>query len=462
MSNPVVLIINPLNSLLKNQITKSLSTLESISYISIDSSNIDYAQINIRPSLIFILLDKCNGANISISNLLELSQTFPSTPVICFIDIKTQCNHCLDCQQLAWGFFKSPISTQDLQFILSWYIKKVKSVDSKSIEYDLKKYSLPEFFVGESSSAVELKQKIKKIAPLDVTVLLQGETGTGKELSAKLIHSFSNRSEGPFVAVNCGAIPNELFENELFGHKKGAYTHADTTERGLIHSAHTGTLFLDEIESLPTSSQAKLLRFIEEKKYKPLGQTSSISSDVRIIAAANKDLIGLVKQNKFRDDLFYRLSVVNIFISPLRDRESDIPILANFFVNRFSKLYSKEIKGIRPDAMMHLTYYHWPGNIREMENLLKEAVIFSKNNWIEVDILDFLKDRKKKSFTLGSFHIAQKQKNEEFEKNYLKTVLSVFHGNISKASAFAKKDRRGFYRLIKKYNIKLSIYRSKK
>ena len=460
MNNSKILIVNPLNSPLKDQITKLLSTFESISFISIDSSIINYKQINICPTLIFVLLDKCNGENIHISNLLELSQVFPSIPIICFVDIKPQCKHCLNCRQIAWSFFKTPISAQDLQFVIAWYITNDETMDSETVALDLKRYSLPEFFIGESSSILELKQKILRVAPFDVTVLLQGETGTGKELSAKLIHYMSKRSGGPFIAVNCGAIPNELFENELFGHKKGAYTHADTSEKGLIHSAHRGTLFLDEIESLQMQSQIKVLRFIEEKKFKPLGQTSIVSSDVRIIAAGNIDLIDMVEQGRFREDLFYRLSAVNIPLSPLRERKDDIPLLCEYFVERFSRLYSKKIIGIKPDAKMYLAHYSWPGNVRQLENILQEAVIFSTNNWIEINDIAFAKNSKNHNSPIESFHEAKKKNNDEFEKQYLKTLLKIFSGNISKASFFAKKDRREFYRLIKKHKIEPNIYRS--
>ena len=453
-----VIILNPHNSLLKNQITESLSKLNSINYISIDSSITDYSQISIRPALILLILDKCHDEKSRISNLGNLAQAFPSTPIISIFGDKTLCKNCLDCRKFAWGFFRTPLSSQDIEFIVSWYIDDKKNTD-ESVEFDLKKYSLPEIFIGGSPPVEKLKQRIIKVAPLNVTVLLQGDTGTGKELSAKLIHYLSKRSAGPFVAVNCGAIPPELFENELFGHNKGAYTHAETSEKGLIQSAHTGTLFLDEVESLPLSSQVKLLRFIEEKKYKPLGQSSFISSDVRIIAATNKDLAGLVKKAGFRDDLFYRLTIANIYLPPLRERENDIPILANHFLDRYSKLYSKDIKGFSPNAMMHLIHYPWPGNIREMENLIQETVIFSSNKWIEAADFNFMKEEEN-NFTLDSFQDAQKRNMEKFQKDYLKKLLSVFNGNVSKASRFAKADRRGFYRLIKKYNINPDMYRS--
>jgi transcriptional regulator with PAS, ATPase and Fis domain len=346
MDNPLVLILNPLNLPLKYLIIESINNLETITYKSIDSSECDYNQISPSPSLVLVLLgNHCDGENLEKWKLAELQNAFPLVPIYCVVD--TSSINRLDCHDYAWGIIHTPIKKEDIQFIIHWHIKSATEDSGKSIKRYIKKRSILDLFVGESPAAVNLKNKISSVAPLDITILLQGETGTGKELAAKLIHHLSDRAGEPFIAVNCGAIPNELFENELFGHKKGAFTHADSTERGLIHAAEGGTLFLDEIESMPISSQVKLLRFIEDKQYKPLGQSSTIISDVRIIAAANQELIKLIDKGDFREDLFYRLSVVSIIIPPLRDRKEDIPLLSKHFVDRFSKIFSKDIKGIR-------------------------------------------------------------------------------------------------------------------
>ncbi|MEE9450348.1 MAG: sigma-54 dependent transcriptional regulator [Ignavibacteriaceae bacterium] len=462
MNKPLVLIINPLKSHIENQIVNSIISLEGIDYYLLDGNDFNSYQYGRIPNLVLILLDNCNGTNFPIWKFQDLFNNFPPIPILCVINTRSECKHCLKCKQIAWDFIPTPISASDIQLFIFWHLKNFKKEEAESIELVLKEKSLADLFVGQSVSSLNIKSKILKIAHYDVTVLLQGETGSGKELSAKLIHYLSNRSTGPFIAINCGAIPTELFENELFGHKKGAYTHADTTEKGVVQAANKGTLFFDEIESLPIHSQVKLLRFIEEKKYKPLGQSISVSSDVRIIAAANKDLNNLVKTGEFRDDLFYRLSVVNIEVSPLRNRKEDIPLLARHIVEKFSKLYSKKIIGITPEAVMYLTYYSWPGNIREMENMLQEAVILSSNNWIELDNLNFSKNNGDSGFKLESFQKAKNKNIDEFERKYLKSVLKMFNGNVSKASGFAKKDRREFYRLISKYKIEPNSYRLNK
>ena len=458
MDDPLVLIFNPLNHPLKYLIIESINTLESIKYISIDSNDGDLNQICPCPSLILVLIGNyCDGENLKKWKLPELHEAFPLVPLYCVVD--TSCKHCSNCQDYAWGIIHTPLKKEDIQFIIHWHIKSKREDSTKSIKQYIKEKSILDIFVGESPAAINLKNKISKVASLNITILLQGETGTGKELAAKLIHHLSDRSKEPFIAVNCGAIPNELFENELFGHKRGAYTHANTTEKGLVYAAECGTLFLDEIESLPITSQVKLLRFIEDKKYKPLGQSSTILSDVRIIAAANRDLIKLVERGEFREDLFYRLSVVNIFIPPLRDRKEDIPLLARHFVDRFAKLFSKKVEYIKPEALMYLTYFSWPGNIRQLENLLQEAVILSDSNCIEKDNLNFRKYNDNINNNLHSFEKAKKEINDDFEIRYLESVLKLFNGNVSKASHFAKKDRRDFYRLIKKHKIEPNFFR---
>lgn len=458
MDNPLILIFNPLNHPLKHLIIESINTLESIKYISIDCNDCNLNQICPCPSLILVLIGNyCDGENLEKWKLPELQEAFPLVPLYCVVD--TSCTHCLNCHDYAWGIIHTPLKKEDIQFIIHWHIKIKRKDSTQSIKQYIKKRPTLDLFVGESTAAINLKNKICKVASLNITVLLQGETGTGKELTAKLIHHLSDRAKEPFIAVNCGAIPNELFENELFGHKRGAYTHADTTEKGLVYTAERGTLFLDEIESLPIASQVKLLRFIEDKKYKPLGQSSTILSDVRIIAAANQDLIKLVEKGEFREDLFYRLSVINIFIPPLRDRKEDIPLLARHFVERFAKLFSKKIECIRPEALMYLSYFSWPGNIRQLENLLQEAVALSSSNFIEMDHLNFRKYGENINYTLHSFEKTKKELNDDFEKKYLDRVLELFSGNVSKAAHFAKKDRRDFYRLIKKHQIEPNIYR---
>lgn len=438
-----------------------LDSLPNTEHILTQSIEVDSQYSNINPTLILILLDKCTAISFDLFELEKFRQRYWRAPIISIVESKyCVCKNCLFCRKYSWHFIPANASSQDIELLIRWHSNLNSRSGNKEIEFSLKQRSLIDLFIGDSVSTTETKIKIITIAPQDVTVLIQGETGTGKELCAKLLHYLSKRSRGPFISINCGAIPSPLFENELFGHKKGAYTNADKSENGLIYAANHGTLFLDEIESLPMSSQVKLLRFLEEKKYRPLGQSNLNISDVRIIVASNCNLEDLVKSGKFRSDLFYRVSVVNLSLSPLRERTEDIPLLTQHFVEKFSKLYSKNIKGIQTNAILSLVHYAWPGNVRELENVIQEAIVLCSDSWIGNHNLNY-KKLGSSDFALKTFQDAKNDTIENFEKEYLNAILNGFHGNISKASIFAGKDRRELYRLITKHKIKLNKYRSK-
>jgi two-component system response regulator GlrR len=460
MNDTLVLIIDPYSSSLKEQITGLINSRDNMKCLPVVGKTYSLNMENIDPILILVLLDNCDPNDFDEAEYYPLMNFFPSVPIICLIDTNNGFKSFHNCRDFAWSFITTPVSEKDLNLLIDWYVRIQNDADNRMIEATLKQKSVPDIYIGVSPAASAIKNKLIQIAPHNVTVLLQGETGTGKELCAKLIHYLSSRSQGPFVPVNCGAVPVELFENEFFGHKKGAYTHADTSENGLVYSADNGTLFLDEIEALPVTAQVKLLRFIEEKTYRPLGQSSTLSADVRLIAATNKNLNELVKAGKFREDLYYRLSGICLSIPPLREKREDIPLLVEHFVKRFSALYSKNILGVKPEAMMHLILYHWQGNVREMENVIQQAIILNNGNWIEVENLDFSIYQKSRRHPGGSFQKVKSDYIESFERSYLVSALKVFNGNISRAAKFAGKDRREFYKLIKKYRLDPDYYRS--
>jgi len=225
------------------------------------------------------------------------------------------------------------------------------------------------------------------VSELKVNVLITGESGTGKELVARAIHYSGNRKDGPFIPVNCGAIPETLIESEFFGHSKGAFTGATRDKKGLFEEASGGTIFLDEIGDLPVHLQVKLLRVLEEKKVRPLGKTESVSIDIRVISASNKNLEQEIMDNNFREDLFYRLNVIKVAIPPLRERKDDIPMLALHFLNKFASEMDKKITGISNDALEELEKYHYPGNIRELENIIARCVALESDGIIKKDSL---------------------------------------------------------------------------
>lgn len=240
--------------------------------------------------------------------------------------------------------------------------------------------------VGESAQFRAVRRTIQLVAPTDATVLIQGETGTGKELVARAIHELSSRSKRPFIMVNCAAIPATLLESELFGHEKGAFTGAFAQKAGRYELAHQGTLFLDEIGDIPLELQPKLLRVLQEQEFERLGGNRTIRVDVRVIAATNRNLAQMVDEGKFRSDLYYRLHVFPLAVPPLRERREDIPMLVNFLVNKHSKRMGKHIEKIPAEAMQALSCWHWPGNIRELENLIERALILSQGTTLNVPL----------------------------------------------------------------------------
>lgn len=306
-------------------------------------------------------------------------------------------------------------------------------------------------FLGESRAFVEAVQRIPQIARCDASVLITGETGTGKEMCARAIHHLGLRASGPFIPVNCGAIPAELVENELFGHDAGAFTGATSNVPGLIHDAEGGTLFLDEIDSLPLLMQVKFLRFLQDHEYRPLGGRTVCRGSVRIIAASNADLAATVRAGKFRADLFYRLNILSLKLPALRERRDDIPLLARYFLANYAKEFALPAKEFSPEALQKLLAYDWPGNIRELENLVERAIVYSGKSTISGEDINLPETVFPASEP--SFKLLKAQAIAEFETAYVRRMLSLKDGNISEAARAAKKNRRAFWQLMRKHDI---------
>ena len=312
--------------------------------------------------------------------------------------------------------------------------------------------------IGKSPAFQEVMDTIPAISRTDVGVRISGETGSGKELCARAIHYLGPRAGKPFLPVNCGAIPAELVENELFGHVCGAYTGATRSSGGLLHEAHGGTLLLDERDCLPLPAQTKLLRFVQEKEFRQLGSPKVRRADVRIIAATNTDLEQAVRAGSFRQDLFYRLNIVHLSLPPLRQRREDIPLLARHFLVQSAADEGKNITDFSPEAMSLLRGYDWPGNVRELENVVKRAVIFAKGNTIQDGELAL--PRPAAAALKESFKAEKAKVVAEFEKEYMQGLLRTYQGNITKAAAAAKKNRRAFWELMRKYQIDVESFRT--
>jgi Nif-specific regulatory protein len=321
--------------------------------------------------------------------------------------------------------------------------------------------------LGNSPQMVEVLKTVADVADTDATVLIEGESGTGKELLARAIHFNSDHSKKPFVPINCAAIPETLLESELFGYEKGAFTGAVQRKLGKFEVANGGTIFLDEIGEMSPLLQVKILRFLQSRQFEPLGSNKVKKSDVRIIAATNKELFSLVKENKFREDLFYRINVINIKLPSLRERRLDIAPLAESFAIRFGKKNGKKIKGIDPEALNILTRYNFPGNIRELENIVERAAILAQSEWITKEDLPKIifegngfDYKTKVPENYGEMRALKKKALEEIEKSFLDHILTVHDHNISKAAEEARMHRVELHRLINKY--KQDIKESKK
>ncbi len=312
--------------------------------------------------------------------------------------------------------------------------------------------------IGSSPVFTAELQKIPFVATCDSSVLLTGETGTGKEMFARAIHYLGPRSGKPFMPVNCGAIPVELIENELFGHTRGAFTSAVTSQDGIISEADGGTLFLDEIDCLPLSAQVKLLRFLQEKEYRQLGSAKTRRADVRIVAATNIDLEQAVQKGILRRDLYYRLNIIPMTLPPLRERREDIPVLAKHFMDQYVLEFNKQADEIAPEALQKLLSYDWPGNVRELQNVIERAVVFSSGRILEKGDINL--PEIEAASPVESFQEAKAKVIVEFEKNYIHGLLAAHHGNITRAARTAGKNRRAFWELMRKHNIETDTFRS--
>lgn len=360
----------------------------------------------------------------------------------------------------AYDYIEKPFSPEELLNVVERSIERRNLIlENTRLRQEVQALYRVENIVGDSKAIQRVFNLIATVAPTESTVLITGESGTGKELVARAIHYNSPRREGPFIVVDCGTIPENLMEAELFGYMRGAFTGATDTQKGLIEVAKRGTLFFDEIGNLSLNLQAKLLRLLQEREFRPIGGRELIRADIRIIAATNKDLLSLVKEGFFREDLFYRLNVFPIYMPPLRERKEDIPALANHFLKKYSKESGKDVRFISAEAMKKLFLYDWPGNIRELENVIHRAVILSQGDTVrpeeivisgneDIRIPKTLKELKEVKKRLKA------QSIEGIERSFILDALSRNNWNISRAAEEVGMQRTNFHSLMKKYGIR--------
>ncbi|HEY3028339.1 MAG TPA: sigma-54 dependent transcriptional regulator [Pyrinomonadaceae bacterium] len=348
-------------------------------------------------------------------------------------------------------FVFCPYEENEFLLRIKRLLKKERSAGNSTIARPAGSPRELDLLVGESETFLQAVAKVGLMAQSKAPVVISGETGSGKELLARAIHYQSVRKAKPFIPVNCGALPDELFENELFGHLKGAYTGALTAVRGLVAEAEGGTLFLDEVDALSPAAQIKLLRFLQSGEFRPLGSSRSMVADVRIIAATNTDLSRCVELKLFREDLHYRLNVLSLEIPPLRDRGSDILTLASHFLSVYAREHDRLAPRLSDEAMKRLLNYSWPGNVRELESVIQRAIVLQDSQVLTAEDLGLPRSNDRTGSQSELFRLGKSMAIGRFERNFLADLLATHGGNISHAARAAGKDRRSFQRLISKY-----------
>ena len=384
--------------------------------------------------------------------LSRIKETSPETPVIIITGYTSMESAIEAMKRGAFDYMAKPFTPEEVRVVAK------KALDGRRLLYEniylkreLEARTDSEMVVSKSKAMLGVLDLVQRVSPTESTVLIVGESGTGKELTARELHRHSLRRSAPFVVVDCGALVETLFESELFGHVKGSFTGAHETKHGRFEVANGGTIFFDEISNIGLNIQAKLLRVIQEREVNRIGSSRPIKIDVRILAATNENLADAVRKGRFREDLFYRLSVVPIHLPPLRERKEDIQPLVQHFLQKYNRRAKKNIAGISPQAVKALIEYDWPGNIRELENTIERAVVLSSGTGIELEDLMY------HGISAGSLlpgSIGGKYKSlEEMEKEYITAVLRASYGNKSRAAEVLDIDRKTLWAKIKKYKI---------
>ena len=347
----------------------------------------------------------------------------------------------------AFDYVTKPIDPDDLSRLIRNAVEKRRLVtENMQLRQQIAELLPPDEVVGESPAMKKVMEMVNTVAKTDSTVMILGESGTGKELIARAIHSRSSRRYFPIITINCGAYPEGLLESELFGHEKGSFTGAMYRRMGKLEMADKGTLFLDEIGNISEKMQMDLLRVIETKKFTRLGGDKTIDVDFRVISATNKDLEKAIKEGSFREDLYYRLNVFSIVLPPLRERRTDIPLIAKYFLTKYAQSMNKNVIDFSPQAMEMFSGYDWPGNIREVRNVVERAMVVAKGNQIQVEDLSFPFPSQSMPFVGESL--------EDVEKNHIEKILNQTKGNIAQAAEILKISRLTIYNKIEKYHLK--------
>ncbi len=419
---------------------------EILTMLSARSRSYEFIFVSVRPPLAQAL-----------ANIRSIKTLAPDSSIVALIPNSVSKVSSEVLQVGAKSYLIKPFQPTQMLKILERHFAEAAAKTLTSLTQDRSKSVADplQSFIGSSAQMNKVFALIRKVAPSEVNVLVTGESGTGKEMVASAIHKLSNRRDKPFIAINCAAIPKELLESELFGHAKGSFSGATTARRGLFEEAEGGTVFLDEIGDLPLALQAKILRLLQTREVKPVGQNTTVKVDVRIISATHKDLKLLISQNDFREDLFYRLNVMPLHLPSLRERRSDIPMLADFFLKRYSTNKKARVNAFSSNAMAKLMMLEWRGNVRELENTIERAVVLAETNVIEEHdiVCENIQPTADLSGDLSrSQHIFEQGLTlHELEIEYIKFVLKKTNNKKEAATRILGIDRKTLYRKEKQY-----------
>jgi DNA-binding NtrC family response regulator len=377
--------------------------------------------------------------------LAQSKRLFPETEVIMVTGYATMDSAIEAVKAGAYHYVSKPFELDEVRRVVK------KALEKRALK--LENRSLREKLAGikgvniitEDTDMRKTLSIAKQIAQSDVSVLITGESGTGKELMARFIHEHSPRAKGPFMGINCGVFTEELLSNELFGHEKGSFTGADQSKKGLIESTAGGTLLLDEITEMPPGMQVKLLRTLQEREIMPIGSTEPVKIDIRFVATTNRDILKMVKDGRFRQDLYFRINVMTIYLPPLAKRRQDIPLLTHYFINKYNSRTDKEVTSVSPEALRQLMVYDFPGNVRELENIVERAIVLARGETIEIEHLPEMAVHTFRS-NKGSMPSLDEQ-----ERGYIEWVLDQTDGNKTKAAEILGIDRVSLWRKLKKY-----------
>ncbi len=405
---------------------------------AVESAHLALATLNrFTPDLVItdLRMDKMDGIGL----LKELQTRSPGLRVVIITAHGTIPDAVVATQSGAFGFLTKPVDKDELMITVEKALRVSGSADIEE--------GWASQIITRNQGMKEILQQAKMVAATDARVLITGDSGTGKELLAKAIHNASPRHNKPFVAINCSAMAENLLESELFGHQKGAFTGATRTHKGLFQSADGGTLLLDEIGDMPMRLQVKLLRVLQENQVRPVGSTEAVNVDVRVVSATHRDLQQLLREGSFREDLYYRLNVVNIKIPTLDDKRDDIPLLVANFLQIIAQEAGQERKVYAPEAVEMLVTAEWPGNIRQLYNIVRQNVALSRSPVISAELVQ--QSLGEHAGKLASFTDAR----DEFTRNYLSQILQITMGNVSQAARLAKRNRTDFYKLLARHEL---------